>query len=161
MKYLDTRDLYKRQCELQEELEALEEAVSEAEEEYNAAASDYREAIPDEDIDDAQEYMEKKGEELSAAHKKLEDWKEEYQEELDELNRLENEIRDGWMHGETLIPEEEFKNYAMDLADDLHGSAVRDAAWPFDCIDWDQAADELRTYYSSVEYQGDTFLFRV
>ena len=34
MSYLDTRDLYKRQCKLQEELEALEEAVAEAEEEY-------------------------------------------------------------------------------------------------------------------------------
>jgi hypothetical protein len=34
------------------------------------------------------------------------------------------------------------RNYAMELADDL-GSVPDDAAWPYTCIDWDQAWLEL------------------
>lgn len=144
MNYLDTRDLYKRQCELQEELEGLENKIEEL-----------REDITDETPHDAEVWLD-----IAKAKNELADWKEEYQEELDELNALENEIGREWMHGETLIPEDAFKDYAMDLADDLHGSAVRDAAWPFSCIDWDQAADYLCMDYSSCEYQGVTYLFR-
>lgn len=146
MSYLDTRDLYERQCELQEELKALEEAVSASNEELNECQDE--------------EDQEALAGALNEATAALEDWKEEYQEELNELNDLENEIGGEWMHGETLIPEDEFKDYAMDLADDLHGRAVRDAYWPFSCIDWDQAADNLRSDYSSCEYQGVTYFYR-
>ena len=31
---------------------------------------------------------------------------------------------------------------------------------PFDCIDWEKAADALRQDYSSIDYQGTTYLFR-
>lgn len=144
MKYVDTRDLYKRQCELQEELEALESEIEEL-----------REDITEDTPADDEVWAD-----ITKAKEELADWQSEYQEELDELNALEHEVGDNWMHGETLIPESEFKNYAMDLADDLHGSEVRNASWPFDCIDWDQAADGLRMDYSSCEYQGDTYLFR-
>jgi len=36
MNIIDTRDLYKRQCELQSELESLQDAVSDAQEDYEA-----------------------------------------------------------------------------------------------------------------------------
>ena len=140
--YLDTRDLYKRQCELQEELDALVEAVEEALEMHLRLDTEESEELHREARDD---------------HAK---WLDEYQEELDELNRLENEVGDEWLHGCTLIPERDFEYYAQELAEDLHGNAIRDASWPFDCIDWDQAAEELKMDYSSCEYEGTTYLFR-
>lgn len=141
MSYLDTRDLYKRQCELQEELDALEKALEEAKSAYIEAPVE-------------------QGGYYATAYDALKDWLEEYKEELDALNQLENEIGREWTHGETLIPEDEFENYARDFAEDIHGNAVRDASWPFDCIDWAQAAEDLQQDFSTVEYQGDTYFFR-
>ena len=159
MKYLDTRTLYKRQQELQSELDDLKEAVEDAEEAYVDAASEYERRIP-EDQDVLECILEDRENELGSAKLELKEWQEEYQEELDALNDLEREVGDEFMHGETLIPEGEFKNYAEDLAADLHGRAIRDASWPFDCIDWEQAADELKMDYSSLEYEGETYWFR-
>jgi hypothetical protein len=68
--------------------------------------------------------------------------------------------------GESLIPESEFVDYAQQLADDVfpfprgsEGAQVRDM-WPYTCIDWEYAARELRHDYSSVEFDGTTYLFR-
>ena len=146
MNIIDTRDLYKRQQELQSELETLQDAVSDAQESLDECQdTDEQEALADT---------------LNEATAELEDWQSEYQEELDELNDLESEVGDEWMHGETLIPADGFADYARDLAEDLHGNAIRDAAWPFDHIDWEAATDDLKSDYSEVEYQGTTYLFR-
>ena len=145
MNYLDTRDLYKRQCELQEELEALKDDVEEA-----------RELITEELEDEDPEIVER----VEEAEKALSEWQAEYQEELDGLNTLESEIGREWMHGETLIPEDDFEEYAEDTAADMYGSQITDAAWPFSHIDWEAAADDLKQDYSEAEYQGTTYLFR-
>ena len=154
MNIIDTRDLYKQQCELQSELETLQDAVSEAQEALDELLTTYRAAV------DAGYPTTATGDALNEATAELEDWQSEYQEELDELNALESEVGDEWMHGETLIPADGFADYARDLAEDLHGNAIRDAAWPFDHIDWEAATDDLKSDYSEVEYQGTTYLFR-
>jgi len=81
MNIIDTRDLYKRQQELQSEFETLQDAVS-----------------------DTQGFSY----EHQEAEKALSDWQSEYQEELDELNALESEVGDEWMHGKALIDEDFF-----------------------------------------------------
>ena len=86
-----------------------------------------------------------------------EDWDEDEAEELAALKAIEDEIsRDG----ETMIREDAFEDYARDLAEDLHGSAIRDAQWPFTCIDWEQAAKDLKSDYSVVEFDGSTYYTR-
>ena len=59
----------------------------------------------------------------------------------------------------TMIPEREFKDYAWRLAEDI-GAINPKAGWPINCIDWDQAADELKQDYSEVEVDGTTYYFR-
>lgn len=59
----------------------------------------------------------------------------------------------------TLIPRSEWKGYAQELAEDI-GAISRDMQWPLNCIDWEQAADELEMDYSSVEIEGVEYLFR-
>ena len=107
MKTLDTRDLYKRKCEL----ESLRDAVTTA------------------------------------------------REELEELETLENEISD-FKHGETMIPENDFEDYARQFAEDIGAMEGVGDKWPCTCIDWERAARELAMDYSTVEYQGDTYLVR-
>ena len=59
----------------------------------------------------------------------------------------------------TLIRDSHFRDYAEELADDC-GLVPRDAAWPLTCIDWDQAARELRYDYSVVDIDGATYWTR-
>ena len=139
---IDTRDLNKRLEELESELEDLQEAVNDAEEALEEC----------EEGEHHEPFMA-----LNEATAELEDWEDENQEELEELRQLADEIPE-WRHGETLINDDYFVEYAADLADDLYD--MNKHSWPFDCIDWDRAADALKMDYSSCEYQGETYWFR-
>jgi len=59
----------------------------------------------------------------------------------------------------TLIRESYFKDYAQELAKDM-GVIDDNARWPSRCIDWDQAARELRMDYSAIEFNGMTYWYR-
>ena len=141
MDTLDTRDLNKRLNELEDERDDLEDAVTILKDEAKDCDPDEKEEC-DNNITDAIEA--------------LEEWDEEHKEELDELYAMRDQISE-WRHGEALIAEEDFAEYAEELADDLYGVEDR---WPFNHIDWDAAADELQSDYSSIEYQGTTYLYR-
>ena len=135
MDVLDSRDLQKRLDELENELEELIEELEDAEEENEETS-----------IEDAKQA--------------IKEWKDENREELDELLSLKDISGAEWDYGITFIAEEDFEEYAQELAADLYGEEIRNAHWPFDCIDWEQAAGALRQDYSSIDYQGTTYLFR-
>lgn len=82
-------------------------------------------------------------------------------EELAALKALEEEAEgcSDWGHGETLIRDSHFEDYARELAEDV-GSYDRNASWPLNCIDWEQAARELQQDYTSVEFDGVTYWIR-
>lgn len=84
-------------------------------------------------------------------------------EELRALLALQDEAEGyapDWQHGACLISDHYFENYARDMAEDIHGRAIRDASWPFDCIDWEQAAEALQQDYTAVEYGDVTYWVR-
>lgn len=64
-----------------------------------------------------------------------------------------------WKHGTRLIRKSEFKKYAREFAEDT-GAVDENADWPVNCIDWDQAADELENDYSSFYFDGEEYLMR-
>jgi len=152
MKTLDTRDLYKRKCEL----ESLRDAVTTAREELDQIATNK----PDEDEGLAAfEAWEKEKEDAESNLESAEaDFGDDEKEELDELETLESEIS-GFMHGETMVRENDFEDYARELADDI-GAIPDESRWPCTCIDWEQAAKELAMDYSEVTYQGDSYYVR-
>jgi hypothetical protein len=59
----------------------------------------------------------------------------------------------------TLIRESYFTDYAQEFAEEI-GAVPNNAQWPCTCIDWSQAARELKMHYSSAEYDGVTYYFR-
>lgn len=59
----------------------------------------------------------------------------------------------------TLIRDSYFKDYAQELAEDI-GAINADATWPNNCIDWEQAARELRVDYTAIEFDGVTYWTR-
>jgi hypothetical protein len=82
--------------------------------------------------------------------------------ELAALLNLEEQAADyadDWQYGETLIRDSYFREYAMELADDL-GAIPSDLSWPCTCIDWDQAARELQMDYTAVDFDGVTYWIR-
>ena len=86
-------------------------------------------------------------------------------DEADELRTLESLQADAegyspdWQHGTTLIRDSYFKEYAQQLADDI-GAIDSDATWPCNCIDWDEAARQLKQDYTGVEFDGVTYYVR-
>jgi hypothetical protein len=69
-----------------------------------------------------------------------------------------HEWRGDW-YPVTFIPDRDFVSYAKELAEDI-GAVNSSLGWPYGCIDWEAAAEELRTDYASVEFDGDTYWYR-
>ena len=161
---LDTRDLYKRQQELEDLKQAVESAQEELKEAEDALSlhSSEGEGFTDEDKEAHDEQTEALEEAVSDAQTALDDAQAEYgtdeQEELAELDNLESEIGREWKHGEQMIPESEFEDHAREMADEI--SDTKADVWPYTCIDWEKAADELKQDYTSVSYQGEDYYVR-
>lgn len=95
---------------------------------------------------------------------------EDEREELRTLKALvveaEGESSD-WVHGEALIRDSYFTEYAQQLAEDLgltndnsNQMGTRTNRWPFTHIDWDAAAEELQEDYSSVNFDNVIYWIR-
>jgi hypothetical protein len=86
-------------------------------------------------------------------------------EAIDELKPLADlageasDYAEDWDHGETMIRGTYFKEYAQQLADDI-GAIDSSATWPMNCIDWDQAANELKQDYTEVDFNGISYFIR-
>ena len=65
----------------------------------------------------------------------------------------------GWEHGSVLIRDSYFRDYAQDLASDI-GAIDANATWPVNCIDWEQATQELQMDYTSVSFDGVDYWIR-
>ena len=70
-------------------------------------------------------------------------------DELDQLTDLIDQLEggDGWEQGVDLIPDDDFENHAQEKASDEHDASSDLDDWPYDCIDWSQAASELQYNY--------------
>lgn len=145
---IDSRDIISRFEELQEEHLDLAHEVQDAQQSVEIAT-------------DADEEAEA-GDRLESAERELEDWEADNLEELEslrELNRQGEDYAADWQHGVTLIRDSYFEEYAEELAHDI-GAIDRNAAWPMSCIDWEQAARELKMDYTSVDFDGVTYWVR-
>lgn len=150
MNYLDTRDLAKRK----DELEDLRTALADARE----ALDDHKTKDRPEDDDEQDAFDEERDELEDAVSSAESEFGDDEVEELKALEELESEVSE-WTDGNTLIPESEFEDYARQTAEDI-GAIPDNAQWPCTCINWKEAADELRQDYSEVEFQGTTYLVR-
>ena len=95
----------------------------------------------------------------------LKDGQEGSQDDIDEyllLKALAEECEGyapDWLHGATLINESYFEDYARELAEDV-GDISKDTHWPATCIDWEQAANELKIDYTEVDFDGTAYYIR-
>lgn len=138
---LDSRDVIKKFDELNEELDTLKQVVADAYDDWDQNRDDdgmiealKQSVVSLQDWSDWDEYKQ---------------WKE-FCEEGESLSE--------WTYGETLILDDYFQAYAQQLADDI--GATREEGWPNNCIDWEQAADQLKRDYTAIEIDGTTYWAR-
>jgi hypothetical protein len=154
---IDSRDIIKRIEELESELddarEKLSDAVESAQESLDAADEEEKAGCED-DLKVAQAELQTFDDGAGSG----------YSEEQAELKSLKDLADQGegcadWSCGETLINESYFQDYAQQLAEDI--GAMKDSdSWPYTCIDWEQAANELLQDYTSLDFNGTTFYIR-
>lgn len=136
---IDSRDIIARIEHLESERQPLVDAIDEADENE----------IGSESLLDAQE--------------KLDEWDESDEgQELKALQSLAEEAEGyapDWNHGEALIHDSHFEDYAREMAEDI-GAISGDEKWPCTCIDWEKAASELQQDYTAVEFSGVTYWIR-
>jgi hypothetical protein len=96
--------------------------------------------------------------ELSSGEMLDDDERTDYATELEQLRTLADQASGygDWEYGETLISDDHFEAYARQLAEDI-GAIDSDAKWPAYCIDWERAAAELQTDYTSYDFNGQTY----
>lgn len=150
---IDSRDVIARIEELESEREALVETLGEAETDFADAeenGSDY------EDLEAA----------VSDARSALDDWEADYGAELNALKKLADEAESSpdWAHGETLIRDSYFVEYTERLVDDCYDlpKEMNSSDWPWRHmkIDWEAAADDLKSDYFDVDFDGVTYWIR-
>lgn len=143
---IDSRDVIARIDELEGERQALQDAIDEAQFELDQAYPENAETLAD------------LNEDLEATKKDLEEWPE--ADELKALQALAEECEGygDWEHGETLIRNTYWVQYAQQLAEDL-GDMPRDIP-DWIVIDWEATAENLKADYMTVEFDGVEYLMR-
>ena len=136
---LDTRDLEKRI----DELEALQDAIKDAHDAVMHSDSDTREEAKSE---------------LHSCQQALDD-AQEWETELEELQSARDEVGE-WIHGEALIPRDEWEDYCRDLVADI-GDLPKDLPrYIENNINWSGVADDLEADYSTLTLDGTEYLYR-
>lgn len=134
----------------------------------------YAQTIDSRDVISKVEELE---DELEQAKNLLEELKENAEANEADINDLEGQILDiegdlapikefdndgalefgpAWEDGVYLISDDYFEEFAEEFAKDI-GAISSDFQWPLNCINWQEAADELKQDYSSIEFDGYTF----
>jgi hypothetical protein len=150
---IDSRDVIKRIEELEGFRDDLQQAIDDAK--NRLADYDNDDEIGEDDVREAEAA-------LSQARAELDAWLQD--DEVDELRILqeladEGESSPDWTHGETLIRESYFEEYARELAADI-GDIGSNARWPNNHIDWEAATAELLNDYFEVDFDGVTYYIR-
>lgn len=79
--------------------------------------------------------------------------------QLEEIDALQEVVDEGI--DDTLVHEAYFREYAEELAVDIGAIDRRQRDhWPYTCIDWEQAAEELKQDYSVIDIRGGTYYYR-
>jgi hypothetical protein len=147
---IDSRDVIARIDELTTERSDLATDVDDA----NDARAELAEDASEDEIEEAD------GEITDAVDARTE-WDDDYGDELKALQALADEASDycgDWTHGATLVRKSYFTDYCEELVKDIGDlpSKIPD----YIVIDWEATAENLKADYTSVEFDGVTYLVR-
>lgn len=146
---IDSRDVIETVNEAEVEIEDAREEVEDTAEAL--AAEEKRE-------DTCADMISELRHALKVARANLEALILEYQPLFDFASEFKGYAAD-YEHGEAAIRDSYFVEYAEQMAEDI-GAIGRNMSWPLNHIDWDAAADELKSDYTAIEFDGVTYWVR-
>jgi hypothetical protein len=156
---IDSRDIIDRIAYLESEREGLTDEVDKAQEALDDLDGDQFEEVSA--FEAAEDEARR---ELATAQANVKDWDESDEgQELVKLKDFADEAAgysSDWTYGATMIHEDYFEDYARELAEDLGDYDSKNERWPYTCIDWEKAAEELQQDYTSVDFDGETYWVR-
>lgn len=80
---------------------------------------------------------------------------------LRSLTALRDDVGSGeWRYGLTLINEDYFEEYCQQMVEDIGDLPSDLPSYLANSIDWGKVARQLRQDYFSVDYNGNTYLYR-
>ena len=172
---IDSRDVIARIAELEEEREALVDAVNEA----LHAVKDAEAAVDlahddnsqtDDEVEAASEGpgcdLDNAVEELHSAKEELSDWDgyDDCGEELTKLKEFAEEAEgytSEWEDGAYFIRDSYFTEHAQEEAESCCEMPDNGGSnWPYCCIDWEAAANMLKMDYSCFEFDDEDYWVR-
>jgi hypothetical protein len=116
---------------------------------------------PGHDIIDLRDVLGKYTEILCRAEVDKEEWEFDYLAEVDNLKRQLFCELDRYAENEPiLILDIYFEQYAQEMAEDI-GAIDKAAEWPCTCIDWTEAAEQLKQDFVEFDFGGHTYFGRV
>ena len=135
MNILDTRDLAERR-------EALKQEILDSFLEHFPQYEDMTESFED----------------IRFEEEEIESWKEDFEDELKEIDDVENEMGSEFEYGVTLVDVDDWEEYVEELLEDI-GYIPKDfPSWIE--IDWKATANNVKVDYTEVTYQGNSYLGR-
>ena len=146
---IDSSDNFINPQDVFNEADEYEDSIALKEEEISMKELE----IADLDVDEDEEERDELECELENLRDELEGLKEEAEDIF--------ELRDDCNHyarGNALINEDHFVDYIRQMAEDMDG--IDTSNWPYDHINWDEAAEALRVDYTTITWRGNDFYVR-
>jgi hypothetical protein len=110
------------------------------------------------EAEEGDEGAEDREERLQTARDSLAQWDRDNGDEYKALKAFCEEGADynsDWRRGVACILESEFTAHIRENASEYVNVDL--SVWPFNCIDWDEAADEKKSDYTEIDFDGHTY----
>ena len=143
-KYIDPQDVFV-------EADEYEDSIGCKQEEIYQIESEIRELDPDDD------YYEDELSDLENQLANLQDELSGLEEEAEDIFELRDDCN-FYARGETLINEDVWVDYVQQMAEDIEGKDL--SQWPYNHIDWEDAAHGLKIDYTTIIFRGQEFYVR-
>lgn len=142
--FIDPRDVYLEADEYEDSIALKQEEIHEVED--NIAA-----------LDEDSDYYDDELSELECERDNLQDELAGLEEEASDIFELRDDCN-AYSRGDTLINEDYWVDYVQQMAEDMDG--VNTSNWPYNHIDWEEAAEALRVDYTTITWRGQNFYVR-
>ena len=146
---IDSRDIIARLEELTEDRDALQEDINDKQQELANLNADA-------DNDERTEALDA----LDEARSNLDNWEDKQEFEILSKVAEQGEGYGDWSYGETLINEDYFEKYCIELVKDMGGMPKDIPSYIENNINWEGVAEDLKADYTEIDFDGTSYFMR-
>lgn len=148
---IDSSDEFINPRDVEVEADEYEDSIACKQEEINDIETQIQ------DLDDEDESYDDDLADLECQLENLKDELTGLEEEAEDIFELRSDCNN-YARGDTLINEDYWVEYVQQMAEDIDG--IDTSNWPYNRIDWEAAAEDLRMDYTTITWRGQDFYVR-